>query len=723
MDKIQNQSSIRVFKQILVCTGILLFLVVCGCGKKEPPIAPWDKTGGVATSGKYRNVVVADLDDDTYPDIIGASSDPGKVAIWYGNGTGNMTAPQFLPFKADVHSVAAGDFNEDGLKDLVMSVQQESSGIMIWMNQPGRKWKRGVEPIKINHYEGIRVCDINQDGHADIVAANATSDLEGGIQIWLGNGHGEWEMEAGPTVTGRYMDVEVADFNNDGKPDIVGAAWGTYGGIRLWLGDGTGNWSAMPPLENGSFYGLTICDINKDGNLDILAGSYRNGIHIYLGDGKGHFERAPGPVDNGSYWRAVAVNFNGDKQMDLLAASVDGKGIQAWRSHNNKNWEAITDRFPGLGDYYDLKVADLENNGGKYIIAASFGEGVKILSDKEWPYSETLNSAYSGFEQSADEHVVIPAENDVYTMKNGYEEYKVGPGDVLEIVSWEPDKTTKEEVEILPSGKISFSFVRDLYVNGMTLNELEKSLTEYLSEFIRDPRVSVHVIAYQSKWVSILGPGRSERDNGGGGWTGNNGRRGGRYYLDGKVSIIDMLSRSGIARDANLREIQVSRSNGRTLKLNIYKAMTLGDKTQDIILDSGDSVYVPIISKEGNRVFVFGEVKEPGAYPFTGTGITIIDSVAAAGGPTIFARPEYAKVVRGDIAKPEVIPVDLKKLFETGDQSQNITLQDGDLVYIPRRAEGDINIFVQRIRPIYEMIIDPIRAYDYIHDPNNNGNR
>ena len=45
----------------------------------------------------------------------------------------------------------------------------------------------------------------------DVIAANSTEDKHAGIQVWLGNGNGEWAVESGPTTLGRYMDVAVAD--------------------------------------------------------------------------------------------------------------------------------------------------------------------------------------------------------------------------------------------------------------------------------------------------------------------------------------------------------------------------------------------------------------------------------------------------------------------------------------------------------------------------------
>ena len=65
------------------------------------------------------------------------------------------------------------------------------------MNQSRRQWKPGQGPIEINKYEGLKTADVNGDGHMDIIAANTTSATQGGIQIWLGDGQGNWPVETG----------------------------------------------------------------------------------------------------------------------------------------------------------------------------------------------------------------------------------------------------------------------------------------------------------------------------------------------------------------------------------------------------------------------------------------------------------------------------------------------------------------------------------------------
>lgn len=657
------------------------------------------------------------MDNDGNLDIIGGSSDPGRVAIWYGDGTGNMSAPQFLPFKADVHCVAAADLNGDGLKDLIMSVQRESSGIMVWMNEGDRRWERGTSPIEVNNYEGIRIADINRDGYMDVIAANSTSEDQGGIQVWLGNGKGGWMSEAGPTVTGRYMDVAVGDFNGDAKLDIAGASWGTYGAVRVWLGDGTGDWTPMPPVASGNFYGLKLCDINGDGKADILAGSYRKGVFVFLGNGDGTFTQVPGPVDQGSFWRAIGADINHDGVTDIVAGSIDGGGISGWINKGGNRWEPYEGVFPTVGNFYDFKMADLDHDGHPEMIFASYGEGIKIVSGKTWPFSKSIRGLTDESNDENSDQAQQVSENSVFTTVDGHVEYRVGPRDILEITMWTADQPNKEDVEIMADGTLSFSFVQNLQVNGLTVKQVQKKLTQYLKTYIRNPRVDVRVKYYRSKKVSIMGPGRWQ-ESGGGSGSAESGNPG--FYLEGKVTILEMLSRTRAARsDANLREVTVRRKNGQTLKLNLYRAMTLGDNSQNIVLDNGDVIYLPLISKEGNRVFIFGEVRSPGAYSFTGSSMHMLDAIAAAGGPTVFAKAEYTKVVRGDIANPEVISVNLKKLLETGDQSQNTDLKDGDLVYVPESAIGDINKFVQRIRPLVDLVTLPGRNIGYIPLPNN----
>ncbi len=685
-----------------------VLLLGAGCSGEDKYIRPamHEKESSLALSGKFRGLAIADLDNDGKLDIVGGSSAPGTAVIWYGNENGFNTKPYLLPLKADVRSVSIADIDKDGLKDIILAVQKEAAGIMVWKNNPGRKWARGTAPTGINHYQSVKAEDINGDGCQDIIAANSTTDRQGGIQVWLGDCRGKWPVETGPSVTGVYMDVALADFNEDGIPDLAGAGWGTYGSIRIWLGDRAGTWSSTPPLVRGSFYGITTGDINGDGHMDVLAASYRAGIHVFLGDGKGEFTKVSGPVREGSFWTVLPIDMDNDGSLELLASSIDSKGIMAWKNKGPDKWVSLKGRFPSTGSFYGMAAADLNNDGIEDISAASFGEGIKTWTGKKAVSAVAGNRIpfriYS--EDSGSGTTDMQEENDVYATVSGMPEYKIGAGDIIEVMIWKGTKGSKELIPVKPNGTISFGFIDDMYVHGLTASVLDEKITRELKKYIKTPRVDVIVKEYRSKFVTVMGAVGY-----------HTGSVRGKYELKGRTTLLEMLSDSvGVSKDANLSNIRVRRKSGQTVTLDLYKAINQGDSSQDIILNDRDFIYVPAITKEARRVYVFGEVGKPGVYTFTGAHMTLFDAISQAGGISIFATSKSTKIVRGDVTRPEVISSDLEKLLEEGDQTQNVLLANGDLVYVPRSFIGDVNLFVKRITPLIKLIGFPADVDDVI---------
>lgn len=63
------------------------------------------------------------------------------------------------------------------------------------------------------------------------------------------------------------------------------------------------------------------------------------------------------------------------------------------------------------------------------------------------------------------------------------------------------------------------------------------------------------------------------------------------------------------------------------------------------------------------------------------------------------------RVIRGDARKPEVIPVDIQRLYQYGDRSQDIVLKDNDIVFVPRQRIGDWNAFLAKINPTLQLLL------------------
>ncbi len=110
--------------------------------------------------------------------------------------------------------------------------------------------------------------------------------------------------------------------------------------------------------------------------------------------------------------------------------------------------------------------------------------------------------------------------------------------------------------------------------------------------------------------------------------------------------------------------------------------------SQNLVLEDGDTIYLP--EDTTNKYFVLGEVLRPTVYRLK-TDVTLIDAISMAGGPTQRASLKSTYVIRGDPENPERIKVDVGKLLKSGDLSQNVEIEPGDVVYVPETSKPDWN--------------------------------
>ena len=111
------------------------------------------------------------------------------------------------------------------------------------------------------------------------------------------------------------------------------------------------------------------------------------------------------------------------------------------------------------------------------------------------------------------------------------------------------------------------------------------------------------------------------------------------------------------------------------------------------------NVLVGVKSFGGKNVYVLGEVVNPGLYRFTFNS-RLIELVSMAGGYTEDAVITNTKVVRGGIDNPEIISVNLAKLISKGDVRQNIPIQEGDIIYVPRSTLASIGYVIEELKPL-----------------------
>jgi protein involved in polysaccharide export with SLBB domain len=119
-------------------------------------------------------------------------------------------------------------------------------------------------------------------------------------------------------------------------------------------------------------------------------------------------------------------------------------------------------------------------------------------------------------------------------------------------------------------------------------------------------------------------------------------------------------------------------------------------------------VNVPELPEFGERVYVMGEVLSPGIYALKDAQ-DLLAAISLAGGHTRLAKEENTLIVRAksEGEKPLVMMADLKALFRQADIEQNIRLDNGDLVYVPRMRIADINDWIANTMPLLDFLLYP----------------
>jgi len=108
------------------------------------------------------------------------------------------------------------------------------------------------------------------------------------------------------------------------------------------------------------------------------------------------------------------------------------------------------------------------------------------------------------------------------------------------------------------------------------------------------------------------------------------------------------------------------------------------------------------------RVFVFGDVKKPGMVPMP-RHMTVLQAIAAADMYHETALMEEVRVIRGgDLTAPHIIMADLARAFTYGDMTRNISLEENDIVFVPRDHLGDAAEAGKLLMPIITAVIAPL---------------
>jgi polysaccharide export outer membrane protein len=296
--------------------------------------------------------------------------------------------------------------------------------------------------------------------------------------------------------------------------------------------------------------------------------------------------------------------------------------------------------------------------------------------------------------------------------------YTLGAGDQVRIDIFRATQYGGENT-VLVDGTLNLPIVGSLYVQGMTLQQAAAAISNQYSRLLKRPIVTVTLLTPRPVQVGIAGEVEHP----------------GFYTLDLEESQVPTLAQvlekaGGIRQSADLRQVEIRRrgASGMTevITVDLWQFLQTGDLAYNITLRDGDSIFIPTAPEvnlaESSQladasfstdettplnIAIVGEVFRPGSYSVTGsartaeagvpggtnsleTPPTVTRAIQVAGGITSSADIRKVQVRRTTRnGSQQTITLNLWELLQAGDLSQDIILQNGDVISIPTATAID----------------------------------
>jgi hypothetical protein len=320
----------------------------------------------VSAGGVVAGLAVADISLDGKPDLLASHAYNGdnRLSVIVNTGNAVFAAPVDYAVASNPGAIAVGDFSGNGVVDVAV-VSESNAAVSILRNLSsggllGNRIDLITQPLCLtivaDTFDGDSALDL-------LVASRESAQLHPAVgAVPDGTRHFTTPHDA--------QDSLLADFNNDGRPDLATSVF-SDDIVTIRLGGLGGTLTTRPDLTTHyGPWGLASADFNRDGNADLAVSDWRSSkVSVFLGDGDGTFQPrsdylvAPGPAG------ITTADLDNDGFPEIIASGSNATYISILRNRKDGTFNPSTGDLIVPEHTWDVAVADF-NLDGKLDIAA-----------------------------------------------------------------------------------------------------------------------------------------------------------------------------------------------------------------------------------------------------------------------------------------------------------------------------------------------------------------